>query len=128
MIPIFTEEHASIWINCQRRHISFGVTSHPRVNNTNVKGILLLPKAIHYDNSTSHDAPVKSVFIGRIGYWKQMVYKSMTKTGTELRLLRDIYSVKKPYSNILLPTLLVSKEERTTDLDDEDSVFGKCQE
>jgi len=95
--------HASIWINCQRRHISFGLTSHPRVNNTNVKGILLLPKAIHYDNSTSHDAPVKSVFIGRIGYWKQRVYKSMTKTGTELRLLRDIYSVKKPYSNILLP-------------------------
>ncbi|KAK2141307.1 hypothetical protein LSH36_1123g00053 [Paralvinella palmiformis] len=69
-----------------------GLTSHPKANNTDVRGLLLLPKARRYGGLIGGDAPVTSVFIGRIGYWKQMVYKSTTKTGTGLSFQKDIYS------------------------------------
>jgi len=80
-----------------------GLTSHPKANNTDVRGLLLLPKARRYGGLIGGDAPVTSVFIGRIGYWKQMVYKSTTKTGTGLSFQKDIYSGKKPDSSIRLP-------------------------
>ncbi|KAK2141304.1 hypothetical protein LSH36_1123g00052 [Paralvinella palmiformis] len=68
-----------------------GLMAHPRVNNTDVRGILLLPKARRYEGLIGGDTPVKSVFVGRVGYWKQMSYRYTAKIGTELSLLKHIY-------------------------------------